>query len=687
MRAHVGAIILCGLLLVACASDGARQPLVHPKARKGIPPNWEQQVSQPPEVIAKVEPPPLVQPREAPQPATVPEIAPAPVPRSLPVPATVVAPIAKTAPLRPQQPQPPEKPTWNLPPSTPAMARPPIATQRPVLPVPLLVPVPVPPKNTPTIPVATNSATVVIATAMSAPESRLPCNRSGTNQSTNPYCDLRIYQVNVGTFVDGSPDYNPVAGFGPGPHTGDIEGVTGALDHIKALGFNSVWLTPIFESAAGQPQARIGGSGETNTRLDGTGYFPRDYFKIDPQFGTIEQARTLVDKAHSLGLKVMFDGVFGHHKGGVVASPTGLRPVDATSLDVYGGAPQSYPGAIVDFNDPRSTAFYKEVARYWIDTLGIDGWRLDQVYQIPQVPLREITAEITTASNAQLLSGYVVGEMWGTAAQIRSVLGPSSAPALPSAFDFPTRYALVQTLAGDGDGNQDKPASTINAQWAFGAHKTYPDHAIMNLMLGNHDLVRFGDLIERAGKGGPNTPGYWARHRMAFTFMAAWSGPITIYYGEEVGADVAEFAAKVSGDCARINRCDDHVARNMVAIGGVNARAGASSPQSRALTAYLTSLMTLRAATPALSSGARTHVYSDTDLYVDLKTSGTDKYLLVMNIGSHQRVARLLPPAMGLTQFHSAQVLAGDVVTQNESNALRLTLAPLSASIIRLEGR
>ncbi|NJR20383.1 MAG: hypothetical protein HC777_02180 [Hyphomonadaceae bacterium] len=266
----------------------------------------------------------------------------------------------------------------------------------------------------------------------------------------------------------------PWGGYGPGPHTGDIEGVIGALHYIKALGFNTIWLTPIFDSHAGAPQLRPDGSAVVNKRLDGTGYFPRDYFSIDPQFGTLESARRLVNEAHGLGLKVMFDGVFGHHKGNLVASPSGLLPVDATSPSAYPGGPSAYPGRIVDFSDPRSTAFYKEVARYWIDTLGIDGWRLDQVYQVPSDPLREILAEVRRASDGQLLSGYVVGEMWGSADEIRAQLGTSANPALASAFDFPTRYALVQSLASDEHGAKAKPISAINDAWAMAPTRLIP---------------------------------------------------------------------------------------------------------------------------------------------------------------------------------------------------------------------
>lgn len=60
------------------------------------------------------------------------------------------------------------------------------------------------------------------------------------------------------------------------------------MTYIKSLGMNAVWLTPIFDSDAGNG---------SYPKLDATGYFARDYFKIDPNFGTLEDARELVNTA------------------------------------------------------------------------------------------------------------------------------------------------------------------------------------------------------------------------------------------------------------------------------------------------------------------------------------------------------------------------------------------------------
>ena len=75
---------------------------------------------------------------------------------------------------------------------------------------------------------------------------------------------------------------------------GDLRGVIEKLSYLKELGVNLIYLTPVFKST-------------TNHK-----YNTKDYFDIDPQFGTINEARELVEKAHNNGIKIIFDAVFNH---------------------------------------------------------------------------------------------------------------------------------------------------------------------------------------------------------------------------------------------------------------------------------------------------------------------------------------------------------------------------------------
>ncbi len=362
--------------------------------------------------------------------------------------------------------------------------------------------------------------------------------------------ELRTYQIMVESFVDGDNKANYGDGYGTSHHNGDLQGIINSLDYIQSLGVNAIWLTPIFASTP------IEGQSHWDDKLDATGYFASDYFKIDPKFGTLEQAKSLVEEAHKRGLYVFFDGVFGHHKSNIVPSPSGLTPHGPNN-------PVSYP---------QSLPFYQEVASYWIKELKIDGWRLDQAYQVPTQDWIKLKNTVQQASKSVMYKnqqgqqvhplGYMVAEIWNNQNYITEHgYGSKEHPVLCSAFDFPMRYRLVETFAVNENGIGERGGDWL-AQ-GMDLHSLYPKHARPNLMLGNHDLVRFGDLLQRGYIAQPKDESYWQRHLAAISFMTAYTGPITLYYGDEIGDEVAHFSDKVPNDiCAAQGWCDDHVARS-----------------------------------------------------------------------------------------------------------------------------
>lgn len=432
-------------------------------------------------------------------------------------------------------------------------------------------------------------------------------------KETSPYFDpendirhLRIYQVMVESFMDGDPERGYGEGYGLSHHQGDLRGIINALPYIKSLGVNAIWMTPIFDSGKGEGK---------NIGWEATGYFPKDYFRIDPAFGTLEDARELVDTAHELGLYVFLDGVFGHHKETVMPSPQGRTPV---------GNPRQ-----VDY--PASLPFYKEVATYWIDELNIDGWRLDQAYQVPVSAWQEIREAIEEKCRERKAAGkewgtlgYLVGEIWKGEREISEKGYGKNLQGLPSCFDFPLRYRLVQTLAVEENGFGHRPASALRE--GLHSRSKYPKGAQPNLMLTNHDLVRFGDLIERAGYPGKGDPTYWLRHRSALSFLAATSGPITIYYGDEYGEEVPGFVHKELDRCWEKGLCDDHVSRTSGRIDGF-------TPEETALQDYLRSLLDLRDRHAALWKGERDNLIASETIFADYKIWEDDRMIYVLNTG------------------------------------------------------
>ncbi len=510
-------------------------------------------------------------------------------------------------------------------------------------------------------------------------QDRLPCNRGDLSAG----CGEVIYQVMVEAFVDAEPRFDYGFGYGPSHHRGDIRGVIAALDWIASTGATMVWLTPVFDSEAGAPQDRLRGDDPVDPRLDATGYFPRDYFNIDPGFGNKADVRRLVSEAEARGLSVMFDGVFGHHKGAVAPSPSGLTPADETDTGAYDGGARNYPGRLVDWSDPATMDFYAEFIRYWADEFGVASWRLDQVYQTPPEAWNELTELMRDSAAAVGKPHLHVGEYWTGADGLARLFGTDDAPGLTGLFDFPTRYALVQALAVEESGAGGAPASILAEDWSLAARARYPDHAVPVGFMGNHDVVRFGDLVQRGGLGDPDDASYWDRHRAAFAFLAAYSGPIALYYGEELGEEVPGYAEQIDEGCAERGLCDDHASRTSGKVPGVTIEATELDPRALALKDDVARLMAIRKAHPALSSGARTHLFADETLYADLKSLDGKRVLFVLNTGTTGRRVAFSPIALG-GAVSSVDSLWGEGAL-GEAGDVAVELPGLSAALIALD--
>lgn len=430
--------------------------------------------------------------------------------------------------------------------------------------------------------------------------------------------ELRMYQVMVSSFQDGDPSCGYGTGYGPGPHNGDLRGVINALDYIKDLGCNAVWMTPIFQSNG-------------TSQLDSTGYFCNDYFSIDYRFGGESVFKELVEKAHEKGMYVILDGVFGHHSGVSKPSPSGKYPSG-------GNNPVAYPGSL---------EYYIEVATYWIKNYKIDGWRFDQCYQVGlgdkgtncntgghnywyeiRNAIKDAAASNGTKGQDWGTLGYTVGEHWdGDAGNIqKGSINPGSASGygLRSCFDFPSRYKLVQMFATEESKNIGGTPLT-NLDYVYSDFKskgyTHPDGYWPNLFLTNHDLVRFGNLINWKYGENRSSPSYWGRHKVALASIAAYSGPITLYYGDEYGMMTDGYQNGMNG------WYNDNMARDAGKISGFS-----SSEQD--LHDYVAKLMNMRAENEVMWNGQHTTLKSESSYFVGKKTLGSDEVIFIINNGS-----------------------------------------------------
>lgn len=427
------------------------------------------------------------------------------------------------------------------------------------------------------------------------------------NKIISDWNELRIYQIMVSSFQDGDSSVGYGTGYGPGPHNGDLQGIINALDYIKSLGMNAIWLTPIFTS-------------DGTKQLDSTGYFCSDYFNVDPKFGGNAVFEQLVTEAHAKGLNVILDGVFGHHRdtGVSKASPSGKRPSG-------GSNPVKYPDSL---------DYYKEVAQYWIENYKIDGWRFDQCYQVGlgdngkncntgghnywyeiRTAIKESAANNGTKGQEWGTLGYTVGEHWnGDAAQIQAgSVNPGTAAGygLQSCFDFPSRYKIVQMFAVE-ESREKKSTSLVDLDYVYSNYTakgyTHPEGYYPNLFITNHDLVRFGNLVNWKFSENRSSGNYWKRHKIALASVAAYSGPITIYYGDEYGMMTDGYSGPGS-----LGYYNDHIARDAGKISGF-------STSEQDLHDYVAKLMQIREENEIMWKGVSSTVTKQSDFYVGKKT-------------------------------------------------------------------
>lgn len=122
-------------------------------------------------------------------------------------------------------------------------------------------------------PVQPTTYDITVSASQHAADTRMTCNQGASTEAQG----LRMYQIMVEAFVNGDDAINYDVGYGPSDHKGDLQGIINSLDYIKSTGVNAIWLTPVFDSCAGQT---------ADAKLEATGYYVCDYFKIDPKFGT-----------------------------------------------------------------------------------------------------------------------------------------------------------------------------------------------------------------------------------------------------------------------------------------------------------------------------------------------------------------------------------------------------------------
>jgi glycosidase len=177
---------------------------------------------------------------------------------------------------------------------------------------------------------------------------------------------------------------------------GNLLGIIDKLPYLAELGISGLYLTPIFESPSTHK------------------YDTTDYFKIDPDFGNLEDLKLMVKIAHDLGIKVMLDAVFNH--AGIHFEPWTMAKADPKSpyrkwfyFNENGYETFSFAKNMPKLNtiNPEVIDYFCKVGQYWIKEADIDGWRLDVANEISPQFWRAFRASVRSIKEV-----YILGEVW-----------------------------------------------------------------------------------------------------------------------------------------------------------------------------------------------------------------------------------------------------------------------------------
>jgi glycosidase len=172
---------------------------------------------------------------------------------------------------------------------------------------------------------------------------------------------------------------------------GTFSDVEGDLARIRDLGVDVIWFMPIHP---------VGWLKRKGSR--GSPYAIADYRAVDPEYGSLEDFRRLVQSAHALGLKVMIDVVFNH---AAADSRLVTEHPEWFHQDEHGRPVTTVPewSDVIDLAHPDP-----ELAKYLIETLlgwvsfGVDGFRCDVASLVPidfWVAAREAVDRVQTRSD------------------------------------------------------------------------------------------------------------------------------------------------------------------------------------------------------------------------------------------------------------------------------------------------
>ncbi len=284
-----------------------------------------------------------------------------------------------------------------------------------------------------------------------------------------------FYEIFVRSFYD--TDGNGI---------GDFNGITQKLDYLQDLGVDAIWLMPVHPSPSYH------------------GYDVLNYYNVNPDYGTMADFKRLLEEAHQRDMHITIDLVINHtsnkHPFFVAANNDTQSPYRDwyiwSETDPGNGWHQGnegyYFGLFCDcmpdlnYRNPEVTEFMENVVTFWLDEVGVDGFRVDAAkHLIEEGDQRENTSathewyrDFYQFYKADFPRAYTVGEVFGAGS---SVVKSYTGDQLDQVFNFEMSSGMV-------NGANAGASSGINSAIRF-ALADMPDFNFATFLT-NHDQNR-----------------------------------------------------------------------------------------------------------------------------------------------------------------------------------------------------
>ncbi len=420
---------------------------------------------------------------------------------------------------------------------------------------------------------------------------------------------------------------------------GDFQGLIDLLPYLDDLGVTVIWI------ANPQDNAENAWDADCGTYSGYHGYWPDAAREVEEHYGDEETLKALVDAAHARNMRVLMDWVVNHvhedHPYYQNHADDWFNDEVLCEIDGDGSNFDLIPevcwfaGYLPDINfyNPEPLDQVLDDALWWIKTFGFDGFRVDGAKHVPHSVPYNLAGRLRQEVEHVYVGGdedfYTVGETYTTSYDwITDFVNDHE---LDAQFDFPLFFDIRSAFLDYSISLPDLMSSRSTSDYLYG-------DAVMSQFLGNHDVSRWTSYAESGGwadsddsmcvETGVSTDWtYYAKLRLAWTFLLTHPGLPLIYYGDEWGIPGFKDPSNRQPLWWYDSAVNSGASTDLLAVSD-----GLYHPDQHAGTLWhVAELGTARREHPAFFEGTQSSWWEEEHLYAYARSTGSDHLLVVLN--------------------------------------------------------